>query len=356
MKTYPRTKVAVVHTASVFLDTAATIEKACDLIAEAARNSAELVVFSEAFVPAFPAWSALFAPIKCHQFFRRLAANAVLISGPEIARICAAAREHDIMVSIGINEGTEASVGCIWNSNVLIGKDGGILNHHRKIVPTYFEKLIHANGDGAGLRVVDTSIGRIGALICGENTNPLARYTLMAQGEQIHIATYPPIWPTKVPKEGGNYDLENAIRLRSGAHSFEAKCFTLVSAGYVDKSMRDELAGSSKEAMEIIDNTPRGVSMIIDPTGSQIGDTLCDDEGILYQEIDIADCVEPKQFHDVVGYYNRFDIFKLSVDRSANRPVSFELDGEQLKQHSANQDIENDHPLNEIDQPAIVSQ
>src|SRR6516164_3921479 len=95
----------------------------------------------------------------------------------------APARRAFRIVSIGFNEGTEASVGCIWNSNALIGDDGALLNHHRKLVPTYYEKLVWSNGDRAGLRVVETSIGRIGMLICGENTNPLARYTLMAQGE-----------------------------------------------------------------------------------------------------------------------------------------------------------------------------
>lgn len=330
MREYPASKVAIAHVAPVFLDTDATIDKACSLINEAANAGAQMIVFPETYVSAFPIWSPLFAPIRCHEFFRRMAANAIEVTGPEVARICAAARDAQILVSIGINEGTQASVGCIWNSNLLIGEDGSLLNHHRKIVPTYFEKLTWANGDGAGLRVVDTPVGRIGALICGENTNPLARFTLMAQGEQVHIASYPPIWPTKDVKDAGDYDLANAIRIRSGAHSFEAKCFTLVSAGFMDEAMRNEIVDFSKEVADTIDNTPRGVSMAMDPTGAQIGDTLCNEEGMLYIDIDISDCVEPKQFHDVTGYYNRFDIFKLTVNRSANRPISFELDGTQF--------------------------
>ena len=100
-----------------------------------------------------------------------------------------AARRHEMVVSIGITEGTDASVGCLWNTNLLIGSDGTILNHHRKLVPTFFEKLVWANGDGRGLRVVATEIGRLGMLICGENTNPLARFALMAQGEQVHMSS-----------------------------------------------------------------------------------------------------------------------------------------------------------------------
>jgi aliphatic nitrilase len=324
MISYPAYKVAAAHVAPAFLDTEKTVAKACSLIEEAARRGARLIAFPETYVPAFPVWSALRAPIHNHDLFKRLAASAVLVPGPEIARISATARRCGIVVSLGVNEGTKASVGCIWNSNVLIGEDGAILNHHRKLVPTFFEKLTWANGDGAGLRVVETALGRIGMLICGENTNPLSRYTLMAQGEQVHVSTYPPAWPTKDPKEGGNYNLENAIRIRAGAHSFEAKCFNVVASGYMDKAMREFLGSLDREAGRILDGSPRGVSMILAPTGDVIGDVMCKDEGILYADIDLARCVEPKQFHDVVGYYNRFDIFKLTVDRSANRPIAFE--------------------------------
>lgn len=326
MQSYPAYKVAAAHVAPVFLDTDKTVAKACSLIEEAARHGARLIAFPESYVPAFPLWSALRAPIHNHDLFRRLAAEAVMVPGPEIARLSAAARRAGIIVSVGINEGTKASVGCIWNANLLIGEDGAILNHHRKLVPTFFEKLTWANGDGAGLRVVDTTIGRIGALICGENTNPLARYTLMAQGEQVHVSTYPPAWPTRDPRDGGNYNLENAIRIRAGAHSFEAKSFNVVASGYMDRAMREYLSGLSADAAAILDGSPRGVSMVLGPTGDTIGATMCEDEGLLYADIDLAACVEPKQFHDLVGYYNRFDIFKLTVDRSANRPISFTAD------------------------------
>lgn len=326
MITYPAYKVAAAHVAPVFLDLERTVEKTSSVVEEAARNGAELVVFPEAFVPAFPVWSALRAPIYNHDLFRRLAANAMLVPGPEIASICTTARRCGVFVSLGINEGTKTSVGCIWNANLLIADDGSILNHHRKLVPTYFEKMVWANGDGAGLRVSETRLGRIGALICGENTNPLARFCLMAQGEQVHIATYPPVWPTRDPRHGGNYDLAAAIRIRAGAHSFEAKCFTVVASSYMDDAAYRELSGLGKDAGSILENTPRGVSMVIGPTGDPVGEGLSEEEGILYADIDIATCVEPKQFHDVVGYYNRFDIFKLSVDRSANRPISFEAE------------------------------
>lgn len=323
MESLPVVKVAAMHAAPVFLDLAATVDKTCSLIAEAARNGAQLVAFPETFIPAFPVWSALRSPIYNHDLFCRLAGNSVEVPGVEVARICEIAREHGVFVSIGINERVESSVGCIFNSNLLIGDDGVLLNHHRKLVPTFYEKLTWAPGDGAGLRVCDTRCGRIGMLICGENTNPLARFTMMAQGEQIHISSYPPIWPAYGPDECDKYDLAHAIQLRAGAHSFEAKAFNVVSSGFMDKAMFDFLASLHPEAGRILEASPRSVSFVTGPTGEPISDTLSDEEGVLYVEIDVAKCVAPKQIHDVSGGYNRFDVFQLTVDRRANRPVTF---------------------------------
>jgi nitrilase len=321
---YPSFKVAAAHVAPIFLETESTVDKACSLIAEASRAGAKLIVFPETFIPAFPIWTAVAAPILTHDLFKALAAAAIEVDGPELKRIREAARRHDILVSIGFNEGTKASVGCIWNSNALIGDDGSLLNHHRKLVPTYYEKLVWANGDGGGLRVAETPIGRVGMLICGENTNPLARYTLMAQGEQLHISTYPPVWPTRPAGEPGGYDIEQAIRIRAGAHAFEAKVFNVVASACVDQTMRTRLERALGAAvLEIVDNTPKAVSMVIGPSGLPVSEVVSGEEGILYAEVDLSQCVEPKQFHDVVGYYNRFDIFRLQVDRTVNRPVYF---------------------------------
>jgi len=320
---YPWFKAAACHIASVFLDSARSVDKAVSWIGEAAGQGASLVAFPESYVPGFPIWAALRAPIVNHDYFRALAREALSVDGPEIARIRTAARRHGVHVSLGFTEGTTASVGCLWNSNVLIGPDGSILNLHRKLVPTFYEKLVWANGDARGLRVVQTDIGRLGVLICGENTNPLSRFTLMAEGEQVHISTYPPFWPTRPPSEAGAYDLRRALEIRAGAHAFEAKVFNIVSSGFADQALKDALAGEDPQVRDVVENSPRSVSMILDSSGNLIGQALSEDEGILYAEIDTALCVEPKQFHDVVGYYNRFDIFKLKVDRSKRDPATF---------------------------------
>lgn len=323
MTQLPRFKACAAHVAPVFLDAQATVQKACALIAEAAGNGAQLIAFPESFVPGFPLWASVQAPIKNHEYFERMAANSIEVPGPEVNSIAKAAREHAIVVSIGISERSPLSVGCLWNTNLLFGADGTLLNHHRKLMPTFYEKLIWASGDGAGLRVNDTAIGRIGMLICGENTNPLARYTLIAQGEQVHVSSYPPVWPTRPSNEPGRYDLASAIRIRAGAHSFEGKVFNVVASAFLDESTLDGLRELDRNAREILEQSPRAVSMVLGPSGEVISDTLADSEGLLYQDIDIAQCVEPKQFHDIVGYYNRFDVFELNVTRKRLTPIAF---------------------------------
>jgi len=218
--------VTAVHAASVTLNKAASTAKACGLIERAAADGSRLVVFPEAFLPGFPLWNALIRPIDGHAMFRRFAENSLRLDSPEMGAVAKAAARHRIFVSMGFSEVSPHSDGCLWNSNVLISDRGELLNHHRKLVPTFYEKLSWTNGDGAGLKVVSTSIGRIGSLICGENNNPLSRYTLMAQGEQIHTANYPPVWPFRNPIGAAPYDLSDAIRVRAAAHSFEAKAFT----------------------------------------------------------------------------------------------------------------------------------
>jgi aliphatic nitrilase len=324
MTTYPAYQVAAAHVAPVFLDTDRSVAKACSVIDEAAGHGARLIAFPEAFLPGFPVWAGIEAPIRTHELFKRLAAAAVRIDGPELAHVRQAARRHGVFVSLGFTEGTPTSVGCLWNSNVLIGGDGSLLNHHRKLVPTWYEKLVWAGGDGRGLRVCGTELGRIGMLICGENTNPLARFALMAEGEQVHLATYPPVWPTRPPEGPGNYDLAQAIRLRAAAHAFEAKVFNVVAGSCVDHTLRQAIEGAlGPEALRILEQSPGGISVVIGPTGTPLGEALCREEGILYADIDLAQSVEPKQFHDVVGSYNRFDIFTFSVDRSPRRPARF---------------------------------
>ena len=272
-------------------------------------------------MPAFPVWAAVQAPIHNHDFFKRLAAESIEVPGPEVQQLCEAAREHGILVSIGISERSPVSVGCLWNSNLLIGADGAMLNHHRKLMPTFYEKLVWASGDGAGLRVHDTPIGKIGMLICGENTNPLARYSLIAQGEQVHVSSYPPVWPTRPRTSPAAMISRPRSEFAPARIRSKARCSTSCRRRFSTNRRSMHCRALARTARETLEQSPQAVSMVIGPSGEVISDTLCESEGLLYQDIDIAQCVEPKQFHDVVGYYNRFDVFDLKVTRKRLSPI-----------------------------------
>ncbi|KAI0006329.1 nitrilase [Xylariaceae sp. FL0662B] len=364
-------RVAACHASPVFLSAKKTTDKAISLINQAGANGAQLVVFPETFIAAFPIWSAVRAPTENHALFARMAAESVYADGDEIGAVRQAARANRAVVSLGFSEKTRHSAACLYNANLIIDADGAVLVHHRKLVPTFYEKLTWSNGDGHGLRVADTSVGKIGALICGENTNPLARYAMMAQGEQVHISSWPAIWPTRIPRasgaaasagetdsgetagergsagpplssaaRGANFDNVAANRTRAAAHCFEAKCFGVMCAGFLGTDAVEAIADGSSRPEEIAQTLrlmPNGATMFLDPTGTllrgftvdpQSGareyvDFLREEEGIIYADMNLEDCVEGKQYHDVVGGYQRFDVFDLKVNRTRRNPVTF---------------------------------
>ncbi|MBP1724682.1 MAG: aliphatic nitrilase [Deltaproteobacteria bacterium] len=223
--TFPKFKAAAIQAAPVFLNREATVEKSCRLIEEAAGKGAELIAFPEVYIPAYPWWHRLDNPYRGHRYFRELVKNSVEIPSPAMDRICECARKFNVFVVMGINERVPETLGTIYNTNVLIDRRGKILGAHRKLVPTFAEKLTWGGGDGSTLKVYDTEIGKLGMLNCGENTNSLARYALIAQGEQVHIANY----PGQPAGDESNYDLAHAIEIRSAGHAFEGKLFNVVS-------------------------------------------------------------------------------------------------------------------------------
>ncbi|MDY6946549.1 MAG: carbon-nitrogen hydrolase family protein [Pseudomonadota bacterium] len=310
MLTLPKFKAAAVQAAPVFLDTGATIEKACALMAEAAAHGAQLVAFPEVFVAGYPYWSWLTNPIDASPWFERLCRSAIEIPGPEIAKLSQAAARHRINVVIGVNERSACGIGTIYNTLVTIDADGRILGRHRKLVPTWAEKLTWSPGDASGLRVHATNIGPLGALACGENTNTLARFSLLAQGELVHVASY-----IALPVAPPDYDMAEAIRLRAAAHSFEGKVFTVVSCSTVSEEILQALADVSPRARELLLRRQSAFSGVLGPDGRVIGTPLIDDEGICYADVDLARCIQPRQMHDITGHYNRFDIFNLTVNR-----------------------------------------
>ncbi len=318
MLNLPKFKVAAVQAAPVFLDTHATIDKACALIREAAGQGASLVVFPEVFVPAYPYWSWVGTPVAASPWFQKLCEAAVEVPGPQVARLAQAARDCGVHVAIGINERTARSVSLLYNTMLLIGPDGTLLNRHRKLVPTWAEKLTWANGDGAGLRVQQTAVGPVGMLACGENTNTLARFSLLAQGELVHLASY-----ISLPVAPPDYDMAEAIKLRAMAHSFEGKVYTVVSCSTISPEIVKQMEKAFPGAGALLARKNSAFSGVIGPDGRVVGTPLIDDEGIVYADVDLSRCIQPRQMHDITGNYNRFDIFDLRVDRRGLQAANF---------------------------------
>lgn len=310
-------KVAAVQTAPVFLDTVRTVDKAISFIRQAAFEGARLVAFPEVFIPGYPYWSWITDPLTGSAWFDRLVKASILVPGPEIAAIQDVAREVNTFVVIGVNERAPHSIGCLYNTMVFIGADGTILGKHRKLVPTWAEKLVWAGGDGSSLRVYDTELGPLGGLACGENTNTLARFALLAQGELIHVASY-----ISLPVAPPDYDMAEAIKIRAMAHSFEGKVFTIVSCSTISREIIQAMTAIVPDAESRLSRRSCAFSGTIGPDGRVIGKALIDEEGIAYADVDLNKCIQPRQMHDITGHYNRFDIFQLFVNRRPLLPLN----------------------------------
>ena len=320
-------RVGAAHAASAMLDAQRGVTAARRWIRQAADEGVQLLAFPESYIPGFPLWNGLIRPIDGHGFFTRFAQQSLLADGPEIAAIADEARRCRMFISLGFTERSPNSPGCLWNSSILIGDDGAVLNLHRKLVPTFYEKLSWNHGDAAGLRVSACSLGRVGSLICGENGNPLSRYILMAQGEELHTANYPPVWPFTDPRTAEGYDLTEAIRTRAAAHAFEGKVFVIVSSGFLDEESISVIADGSSEAEEILHACPRSASMVIGPAGTPVSPVIRDHEGLVRADVDVSSLLPLRQHHDMAGYYNRMDLVQVSVDQRRPQPIQ-EMEGQ----------------------------
>jgi nitrilase len=319
--TYPKFKAASVQAAPVFLDRDATIEKLEKFVKEAKMSGADIVVFPESFIPTYPLWCIVHAPIDQHELYKRLFENAVLIGSPAAKKLGEIARANKIFLSVGVTEKSDYSMGAMWNTNLLFDRSGKLINRHRKIMPTWAEKLVWNQGDGSQLKPENTELGKIGALICGENTNTLCRYALLAQGEQVHISTYPPAWPFRRGGALQGYDVKKVIHLRSAAHSFEGKVFNIASSGVLDEDAINQISLGDSEVKSFLEQLAKPASMITDPTGEVMVD-LVGEEGIIYADIDISQSIILKAAHDIIGYYQRFDIFQVHLNQTPLRPIN----------------------------------
>ncbi|OGT87963.1 MAG: hypothetical protein A2298_02220, partial [Gammaproteobacteria bacterium RIFOXYB2_FULL_38_6] len=229
-------KVAAVQAPSVFMDLEATVKKTINIIEEAAKNRASLAAFPESYIPGYPYWVWLDRPLDTTEWFKILYKNSMTIPGPWTDMLAQAAKINNIIVVVGVNEIDPLLTGTIYNTNIIIDNHGNLLGKHRKLVPTNAEKLVWGYGDGSTYQVYQTDCGRIGTLLCGENTNTLARFSLLAQGEQIHVANFPAFPFTNW------YEESEAIRIRVQAHAFEGKIFVIASTGYMDEQTLEMVA------------------------------------------------------------------------------------------------------------------
>lgn len=305
----PRTlRVGAAQVAEVYLDRAATVEKDCGFIQRAGELDLDLVVFPEFHIPSRPTWYR-FVDEDFEEYYAKLFEESVTVPGPTTRRLAEAAEAAGTAVVVGINEKRAGSAGTIYNALLFIDADGTVLGTRRKLVPTIDERMFHTGGTGEDVRVFEATAGTLGGLMCGEHTNPLAKFATLALGEEIHASTWPAFhyWDRE--------RRESFVSSVSKEHAIAGAVPVIVSTGV--------LTATLAEAIGLDDpDLDSGTSSIIDPHGMYLAGPKWSGEGIVHAEVDLGERTRAKAAHDPIGHYNRFDIFDFSVDRTAQDPVT----------------------------------
>ena len=292
--------VAAVQTPSIYLDSMACARRAAERISEAAEHGAWLAVFPETFIPGDPLYHHYTLPFS-EPFLaleRRFAEQAITIPGPETDCIAAACRAHHLMVAIGVTE-RPARAGTLYNTLLYFGPDGTILGRHRKLMPTFQERMVWGMGDGTTLRTIETPQGIVGGLICWENFMPLARTVLYAQGEQIHVA------PTL--NHGSERWLAAMRHIANEGRMWVVSVSTL---------LRESDLPADVAALGLLEKgsvLPTGGSVIVSPRSEIVAGPALGVETILYAEAEMAETLHAKRMFDAVGHYGRGDLFGLKL-------------------------------------------
>ena len=298
-------KAAVVQAAPIFFDREATIDKASNLVSEAAAQKVELVVFPEAFVPAYPRGFSFGMVVgsrtpEGRKLWQRYWENSVTVPGPDTERLGEIARQYGVVLVIGVIERDSSfSGGTLYCTSLYFSSEGVLLGKHRKIKPTGAERLIWGEGDGSTLTVVDTLKARVGGLICWENYMPLARMAMYRQGVEVYVA------PTADSRDTWQATMRHI--------ACEGRCFVLGCNQYFQKSMLPPYLHDHPDIINQPGEMCRGGSVIISPMGDVIAGPLYGKEGILYAELDMDEVKQSKVDFDVVGHYSRPDIFRFEV-------------------------------------------
>lgn len=301
-------KVAIVQAAPVYLDLEASVAKAVGRVREAAAQGAQLVAFGETWLPGYPAWldhcpdAALWNHAPTKDVFARLRRNSVVVPGAVTEQLSEAARENKVSVVIGVSERVESGAGngTLYNSLLTFNDDGTLANHHRKLVPTYTERIVWGQGDGRGLKAVETANGRVGSLVCWEHWMPLARQAMHVSGEHVHVAVYP--------------TAHEMHQIASRQYAFEGRCFVLVIGLLMRVSdLPDELARPVELADKPEELILRGGSSVIVPDGSYVVEPVFDEERIIIATLDLSIIDREKMTLDVTGHYSRPDVFEFKL-------------------------------------------
>lgn len=305
-----KVKVGIIQHSSVHQNLKASVEKLTSLMEQAARQDIQMLVVGEGWLSGYPVWfdyipeAALWNYPPTKKLYARFRENSVVIDGAEMKHIRALAKKYEMVLCLGMNERVEKGlgVGSVYNSLVLIDANGELVNHHRKLVPTFTEKLVHAHGDAAGLKAENTKVGKVGGLICWEHWMPLNRQALHNDAEQIHVA----VWP----------NVHEMHQIASRQYAFEGRCFVLAAGQMLQaKDLPKELTLPENLAANPAQYILRGGSCIIAPDGRYIVAPVFDKEEIISAEIDLKEMYYEKMTLDTSGHYYRSDIFNFSVNR-----------------------------------------
>jgi predicted amidohydrolase len=300
----PRYTAAAVQAAPIFMDRDATIDKACELIAEAGNAGAQLIVFPETWIPMYPFWHTS-SDVFSGELFSRLWMNSIEVPSASTERLAEAARKAGAYVVMGINERDIATRGTLYNTMLWLSPDGEITHKHRKLMPSFTERTIWGFGDGSDLDVLETPLGRLGGLICWEHEMTLVKFALYARGEQVHCSQ----WPAY---SGQNDHIDFGIR----QYAYEGGCFVVSACGIVPK-------GKLPKDVSLHPVAANGGSAIIGPNGKYLAGPIFDKEEILYAEIDLAEAIRAKHSRDVAGHYARPDVLQLIVNTKRKPAATF---------------------------------